>query len=276
MTLELKAPLATIRTIDTNFLNINQEFTTTKWNLSIKHPDIFLLDNASTAKLNDSKSGSKAIIGNIAFIPGTTQDTVKYKIHQGSIIHIGIATSSRDLTSLEPGTDLASLKLDVKPNTTLMMTIKKKRTSAGVSSSLVFKYNDKITTINTTGYTGQNMYPWLSDDIDGTGFSVSISRSTIFKTFVRDDGAVIFTTINESGDSRPIIFETGENSTTFDNIGFSNDSSFENNNKTLVVPHIKNTEVINTDNLVIGMISYNVSSGKFVGYTAKGWVNLND
>jgi hypothetical protein len=222
MTAVISSQSAIIRKIDTNFLNINQVSTTTKWNPAKKHPDIYLLNGADTAKLARGKSGIKAIISNSPYVPGTTQDTVKYCIHTGGIIHVGIATATRDLYSLDPGTDLASQKFIVNNDTTLTMSISRIYISPGVySSMLVFMYNGVKSSINITGYNGQVMYPWLSNDSDGMGFSVSLSRVTVLKSFIRENGDVVFTTIDDGGNSRPIVFETGDSPTVFDNLGFS-------------------------------------------------------
>jgi len=224
MTTHLKAQRATIRTLDTNFLNINQKVTAAKWNPSKKHPDIFLLNTTETAKLVNGKSGEKAVLGNVPYVPGTTIDTVKYCIHQGSVIHVGIATAARDLTTLAPSTNLASMKFEVTHDTTLTMSLSRTLVSSGpdvYSSKLMFVYKGITTYLDVTGYTGQIMFPWLSDDTNGTGFSVSLARVTVMRTFVRENGDVVFTTIDEGGVSRPIVFETGSSATIFDNLGFS-------------------------------------------------------
>lgn len=224
MTSHLRAQLATIRTIDTNFLNINQESTNAKWNPAAKHPDIEMLNGTDTAKLVNGKSGTKGILGNVPYVPGTTQDTVKYCIHQGSVIHVGIATATRDLTTLAPGTTLASQRFEVTHDTTLTMSLRRTLVSTSpdvYSSRLTFIYKGVTTYLDVTGYTGQIMYPWLSDDSEGTGFSVSLARVTVLKSFVRENGDVVFSTIDEGGISRRIVFETGDSDTTFDNLGFS-------------------------------------------------------
>lgn len=221
MTTHLIAQQATIRTLDTNFLNINQKVTTVKWNPSKKHPDIFLLNTAETAKLVNGKSGEKAVLSNITYIPGMTIDTVKYCIHQGSVIHVGIATTARDLTTLAPSTNLASMKFNVTHDTTLTMSLSRTLVSSGpdvYSSKLMFVYKGITTYLDVTGYTGQIMFPWLSDDTNGTGFSVSLARVTVMRTFVRENGDIVFTTIDEGGVSRPIVFETGSSATIFDNL----------------------------------------------------------
>ena len=167
MTSHLRAQQATIRTIDTNFLNINQELTSVRWNPAKRHPDIFLLNSTETAKLVDGKSGAKAILGNVSYTIGTDTDSIKYCVHQGSVIHVGFATSARDLSSLAPSTDLISEKYDITHDT--FMTL-----SLGLTM-LTITYGNVKRVVDITGYTGLVMSPWLSDDTNGTGFSVSIA-----------------------------------------------------------------------------------------------------
>jgi hypothetical protein len=107
----------------------------------------------------------------------------------------------------------------------------------------MFVYNGITKYIDVTGYTGQIMYPWLSDDTNGTGFSVSLARVTVMKTFVRENGDVVFTTIDEGGVSRPIFFETGISPTVFNSIGFTGG-----------IPDIK-FDVVETSNSAINTIS---------------------
>lgn len=219
----IESQLATIRTIDTNFLNINQESTEVKWDPSKKSPDVYILNAGDTAKLSTGATGYNAILGNKAYIPGTSQDTIKYKIHQGGVLHIGLASADRDLSTIEPGTNLASVTFETKDDTFISMSINKvdRTPPFNNTSTLDFDYGGKKSSLDISGYYGQTMYPWLSNNGDGERFSVSLSRVTVMRSFIRKDGAVIFTTVDSSGNSRPIIFDTGTSPTTFNNIGFA-------------------------------------------------------
>lgn len=217
----ISARMGNIDTLDVNTLNINQSTTSVKWDPSKKHPDIQLLNGTNTAKLASGKSGSKAIMANIAYTIGTSIDTISFKIHQGSTIRVGLAESSRTLSSVDPGTDLISHAFNVVKDTVVKMTLSWTLVSSGVySSSVTFEYEGTVIVVDSTGYNSQVMYPWFSDD-SGTGFSVSVSRVSVLKVYVRDDGGVVFSTVSDGDVSRPIIFETGSDQTVFDNVGFS-------------------------------------------------------
>jgi hypothetical protein len=213
-----------IHTLDVNYLNINQDSTSVKWNPAKKNSDIFMLNGIKTAKLSANKSGEKGILGNISYIIGTDVDAIVYVVHQGSVINIGLATSTRSLSSLASGTDLISQQFSVTRDTTITMTLSRTLVSTlpnVYNSTLLFKQDEKTIAVDVTAFNGQVMYPWLSDDSNGTGFSVSLSKVSALKTYIRDDGSIIFSSVNESGVSRPIIFKTGDDQVIFDNVGFS-------------------------------------------------------
>ncbi len=205
MTTELKAQHATIKEIDATVINLNQDVTDVKWNPSKRQEDITLLNASITAKLVSGKSGEKAILGNISYTIGTDKDSIKYLVHQGSIIHVGFATASRDLTTLSPGSNLISQKYTVTYDT--IMTLK-----LGLTT-LTITYGNATRTIDISGNTGQVMYPWLSDDTDGNGFSVGISRVSALKMYVDSNGDIVLDSVTASGVDTPIRFETGTTGT---------------------------------------------------------------
>jgi hypothetical protein len=220
----IESQTANIKTIDTNRLIINQDVSSVKWNSSKKHENIILLNAGQTSKLKSSLFGSKAILGNTSYTIGVNTDTIKFDIHQGSVLYFGIATEDKDLTSLDFDTKAIGKVFNVYPNTVLSMSLSRTLVSTGpdvYSSKLTYSYEGKTTEVNTTSYNSKVMFPWLADAVNGTGFSVDISRSTALQTFVESNGDVIFTTNDGSGTSRPIRFLTGDNQVIFDNLGFS-------------------------------------------------------
>jgi hypothetical protein len=224
MTSKIESRFGDIRTLDVNFLNINQESTSVKWNPSKKNSDIKMLNGTVTAKLASNKSGAKAILSNIAYTVGTSVDAVVFNVHHGSKIHVGLATVDRNLSSLAVGTDLLSKSFELSSATQIKMTLSRTLVSTGpdvYTSALTFLHNGTTTQLSASGYGGQIMYPWLSDDTGGTGFSVSLSKVSVLKSYIREDGSAVFSTVTDGGVSRPIVFETGSDQVIFDNVGFT-------------------------------------------------------
>lgn len=220
----IEAQTANIKIIDTNVLNVNQDVTSVKWNPARRQTDITLLNSTQTAKLESGKAGSKAILGNVAYTIGTSIDTLKFDIHRGTSLYFGLAVDDRDLTLTSIDSKAIGLLFISNANTVLTMSLTRTLVSTGpnvYSSKLVYKYEGKTFEVDTTAYNGSVMYPWLADAIDGTGFSVDISKTTALKTYIDTNGDVVFSTVDELGVSRPMRFETGTNEVTFDNLGFS-------------------------------------------------------
>lgn len=205
MTTEIKAQNATIKEIDTTVINVNQGVTNVKWNPSKKQEDIFLLNSTETAKLLDGKSGEKAILGDISYTIGTDSDSIRYVIHQGSIIHVGFATLTRDLATISPGSDLISETYAINKDTIMTLAL--------TPTTLTITYGNVKRIVDISGFAGQVMYPWLSDDTNGTGFSVSISRVSALKVYVESNGDIVFNSVTASGVDTPIRFETGTTGT---------------------------------------------------------------
>lgn len=219
----IEAQNANIKTIDTNVLNINQSVTSVKWNPSKKHTDINLLNSTQTAKLDSRSAGFKGILGNTAYTIGVSVDTLKFDIHRGSELYFGLAVDDKDLTSVDTDTKGIAQLFTVSANTILTMSLTRKLVSTSpdvYESKLTYIYEGKTTEIDITPYTGSVMYPWLADN-NSTGFSVDISKTTVLKTYIDTNGDVVFSTVDSSGVSRPMRFETGSNDATFDNLGFS-------------------------------------------------------
>lgn len=220
----IEGQFANIKTIVTNELNIGQSTTDVKWNPSRRHPDISLLNAGVTAKLNSVLSKSKAILANKAYTVGVNTDTIKFDIHRGSSLYFGLATDDRNLTSLILDNSAVGKRFDVEANTILKMNISRTLVSTSpdvYSTKLRYEYKGVISEVNTDSYNSLVMYPWMADDIKGNGFSVEISRNSVLKSYIDGNGDVVFSTVDDSGISRPIRFETGSNETIFDNLGFS-------------------------------------------------------
>lgn len=220
----IKAQYANINTLETNVLNINQSVTSVKWDPSKKHSDILMLNSTQTAKLNNNKAGTKAVLGNIAYTVGINTDTIRFNINQGKHLYIGLATADRDTSSVIIDTKAVGHLFVFATETTLTMSLSRTLISTGpdvYSSKLVYIIEGETITVDTSVYNGSVMYPWVANNDFDIGFSVGISKSTVLKTYVNANGDVVFSTVDAGGVSRPIIFETGTDSTIFDNLGFS-------------------------------------------------------
>ena len=147
---------ADIGLIDTDRLQVNQSITSLRWDAILKHPDFSILNLGVTAKLTSRNSGEKAILSNTGYLIGTNTESITYKVHQGSVIHVGFAEKTRDLTSLVAGNNLVSHKLKVEPNSTINIDLS--------MTELKITYSGIVKTINITGSSGRTMYPWVSDD----------------------------------------------------------------------------------------------------------------
>jgi hypothetical protein len=199
---------ADITVIDTEILNVNQGKTSLLWSATKRASGVSLAGGNATAKLRNGTAGTLGILGNTGYVIGTDTDKIEYNINSGSTMHVGIAQITRDLTSITPGSDLASLAITSVGNGTVL-------TMCITTTALIITYNSSTTSISLTGYTGLTMYPWLANADDGVGFSVSISKISALKISVDTNGDILFDTVDSSGMSQPIRFNTGSSTVSF-------------------------------------------------------------
>lgn len=191
-------------TVDTEVLNINQSITDIRWDVFKKHNDISMSNLSTTARLVSRKSGTKACLATTGYLLGTDIGELVYNIYNGASIQVGLATSSRDLTTLTAGSDLISHDISGVIDTTLNMSIN--------LTTVVITYQGVSTVIDITGSAGLTMYPWLSDN--GSGFTVGIAQVSKLTVSVATDGSVVFNTV-VAGTEKEIKFETGQATVTF-------------------------------------------------------------
>lgn len=203
----ISANAADIKQIDTNRLQVNQANTDLRWDTKLRHPDISILNTGVTVKLTAKNSGTKAVLGNTGYLIGTASESISYKINQGSVIHVGFAEITRDLSLLVPGANLVSQQLEVSADTTVYLDLS--------TTELKITYNNVTTPISLAGYVGRTMYPWVSDDNATGGMSVSIYKTARLSVYVDAEGRVVFETSTSNGVDRPIRFDTGSASLEF-------------------------------------------------------------
>lgn len=198
-------------TLEVDTLIIKKIGTSLKWSSSLKQGDIVLLNSTNTAKLNANKGGIKGILANTEYKVGTDLLTWQYGVHFEDQLAVGIATASRDLTSITPGADAEFTTITTSADTvvTFVMT----------QTELIITYDEKTTTLDITSLNGLNVRPWLSD-ISG-GFSVTISLIKQLKITINDDCEAIFDTTSTDGSSIPVVFTTGSSSIATGNLSMT-------------------------------------------------------
>lgn len=207
MSQSISSNFADINQVDTNRLQVNQESTDLRWDTRLSHPDIIILNSGATVKLPTKLSGTKGVLGTTGYLIGTATESISYKINQGSVIHVGFAEESRDLSSVTASTDLVSKQLSVTADTIVYLDLS--------ATELKITYNSTTTSIDLTTYAGKTMYPWLSDDEETGGMSVTIHKTVRLSVYVNTEGKVVFETSSSNGVDRPIKFDTGSASLEF-------------------------------------------------------------
>jgi hypothetical protein len=193
---------ADIGLINTDKLQINSTAKTTMWQNIKRHPDTELLNGAVTVRLPFTKNGSKGILGNQLLTVGSSLEKYKFKVHAGTVIHVGIAEITRNLDSVTPGPDLASKMLTVTQDDTVFMEL--------TSTTLQITHKGIITGFPLSDYTGKTMYPWISGDVTGNGYSVSIFKDGLACLYVDHfTGSVVLQTFSNNGSDRPLKIDTG-------------------------------------------------------------------
>lgn len=158
--------------VETKTLKVVPSTTSLTWDSTKRQSDIVMLNASKTAKLVSGKAGAKAVLGKTGYLIGTATANFTFEIHSGKTLHVGLAENTRNLASLAAGTDLASIMLsDIKSDTDATFVL--------TTTALTITYNGRTTSTSLTGYTGKTMYPWLSDDTNGNGFSVSIALTIL-------------------------------------------------------------------------------------------------
>jgi hypothetical protein len=192
--------------INTDKLQINSTAKTTLWQTTKRNPDTELLNGAVTVRLPSTKNGSKGILGNQLLTVGTSLEKYKFKVHSGTVIHVGIAEVTRDLYSVTPGPDLASKMLTVKQDDTVFMEL--------TSTTLQITHNGITKGFSLSAYSGKVMYPWISGDVTGNGYSVSIFKDGLASLSVDHfTGSVVLQTFSNNGADRPLKIDTGSAAT---------------------------------------------------------------
>lgn len=228
MSQTIVAKEAEITLIDTCRLQVNQEVTDLRWDNVKKHPDIQLLNSVVTAKLVSQKSGTKAILSKKGYLIGTDSESLTYKIHQGSKIHVGFAENTRELDNLQVASDLVSTPITITNDENLKMTL--------APGELTITHGGTSVVLDLTPHVGKTMYPWLSDAVGGTGFSVSIIKTSRLSIYIAENGTVVFKTTADGGVDRPIKFDTGVSPVEFTGGGLITDTVHDIVESTLGTP----------------------------------------
>ena len=163
---------AEIGFISTKKLQIDSTSKSVTWSPSKKSKDIQILNGASTTKLDRLKAGTKAVLSRQTVLVGTSIDKFKLKIHAGTKIHVGLARSTRDVNTVDPGVDLISREYDVTPDSVMHMEM--------TATALNITYNNVISSLDVNAFDGESLHIWLACSVDGIGFSVSVSKDGLF------------------------------------------------------------------------------------------------
>ena len=216
----MSAPITTTRGIinkvETTCIEVIKEFTGLKWSSTRKHPDIELLNGGESAKLSAINAGVKAVLGNKEYVIGTDKEVWVYRIHQGSIIQVGMAEETRDLASLAANGDSVAIQYDVTIDSQMRFFL--------YTDRLEIEYKGKRTNIDMALFSGKTMRPWITALPNTTGFSVSIARLRFIDISFNNEGSAVISTVSDVGVSSPLIIDTGESSIDLKNTSIAVDS----------------------------------------------------
>ena len=201
MSTVITATSGIITNVEVIDLKIIKQFTSLRWSAVHKHPDVELLNGATSARVTALKTGVKAVLGNDAYLIGTDKEVWIYRVHQGSTIQVGMAEETRDLTSLAANSDSVAVELDVVVDSQIRFFL--------YTDRLEIEYDGKRTTIDMYVFAGKTMRPWLTALPDTAGFSVSINKWRFMNLFFNEDGNAVLSTVSEVGISTPLLIDTG-------------------------------------------------------------------
>jgi hypothetical protein len=205
----LSATRGNIGRLEVNNIKIIRDKTKLKWSGRLKNRDIKLVGNGSTAKLSLFKSGEKAVLGSKGVVIGTDNLSWSLTINKGSTIQCGMALSTRNLNNTDVGSDLISTELSVEVYDRIVLVLNSE------SNTLVITNGNTSITLNTTPFSGQTMYPWVSDVIGTTGFIIKINEYQVVNMTIDTAGTARINTITETNSvntnsTAPLIIDAGD------------------------------------------------------------------
>jgi uncharacterized delta-60 repeat protein len=196
---------AVFNQVDCNELIVRSDVSALKWSTSNRDSSIKILNAALTAKSDNNKLGERAILAATGYVVGTAVESYRFRLFQGDAIMVGLAEGTRDLSNATPGTDLEFVELVVTRDTEVNFDL--------TATSLIVTYGGARQIINLAAHAGKIMYPWLSDDAAGNGFSADIILTRTLNIGVDKEGTVVFSTVN-GNTSSVIEYDTGGSATT--------------------------------------------------------------
>lgn len=193
-----------INKLECNNIQIIHDNSKLKWSGRLKHPHISLTNKGATAKLSLFRSGEKAVMGSKGVVIGTDNLSWTLDINKGQTIQCGIALVSRDLSNIAPGPDLLSTQIDVSIGNRIILLLNP------TENTLIIENNGSRIVLDTTEFTGQTMYPWLSDVNGTSGFTIKINEYQIINMNIDTTGTARINTITEVESTAPLIIDAGD------------------------------------------------------------------